>query len=354
MSWRAAILVVVLGVGAGVWFLAQERMIEPKVQACIGFFCFLGLAAAVSTDLRHVRLRTLLAGIALQFALALLILKFQVGDHRPVYEAFQIVGKAVSKFTSYSDKGAEFVFGVLANRDNKLTDTFGRDRNGFDYSFVFAVRALSAVIFISAFFTLLYHVRILPLVVRGMAWVMRILMRTSGAESLSVAANVFIGQTEAPLIIKPYLPRMTQSELLAVMIGGMAHISGSVMAVYIFMGADPVAILSTSVMAAPCSLYMCKLLMPETQEPETLGTTRTAFESPYRNVVDAFSGGASDGVQLAINIAAMLIAFIAFIALLDALLGLISPSLTLAAIFSKLFAPIALLAGVEPGDAPKV
>ena len=181
-----------------------------------------------------------------------------------------------------------------------------------------------------------------------MARAMMGLMRTSGAETLSAAANVFMGQTEAPIIVKPYVPRMTQSELLAMMVGGMATISGGVMAVYISLGADPVAILTTSVMAAPCGLYLSKILLPELEDPETRGRVRMVVERQHVNVIDAAAAGASDGTKLAINVAAMLIAFLAFIALVDYLLGLASPGLTLSKVFATLFAPVAVLMGV-PG-----
>jgi CNT family concentrative nucleoside transporter len=198
---------------------------------------------------------------------------------------------------------------------------------------VFAFVALPTIIFISSVFTVLYYFGVLQFVVKLMARVMMRAMRTSGAETLSATANVFMGQTEAPIIVKPFVPRMTQSELLAMMVGGMATISGGVMAVYIALGADPVAILTTSVMAAPCGLYLSKLLLPELEHPETSGTA-----------------GASDGLMLAVNVAAMLIAFLAFIALFDFLLGAIRPGLTLSAIFAVVFAPVAFLMGVAPAD----
>jgi len=183
---------------------------------------------------------------------------------------------------------------------------------------------------------------------------MMYLLRTSGAETLSAVANVFMGQTEAPIIVKPYVPKMTQSELLALMVGGLATISGGVMAVYIALGADPVAILTTSVMAAPCGLYLAKIMMPETEEPETRGEVKTVVERQHVNVVDAAAAGASDGTVLAINVAAMLIAFLAFIALFDYLLGSIQPGLSLARIFSWVFAPVAVLMGVPAADVPAI
>jgi CNT family concentrative nucleoside transporter len=219
---------------------------------------------------------------------------------------------------------------------------------------VFAFIVLPTVIFVSSFFSVLYHLGILQIVVRGFARAMRWAMGTSGAETLSVTANVFLGQTEAPLIVKPFIPRMTQSELLALMIGGMAHISGGLMAVYIGMGAKAVAILATSVMAAPASLYVCKLLVPETGLPETLGDVRPSGEKEHANVIDAAAAGASQGMQLAINIAAMLIAFIAFIALFNFLIKLVDPNWSLERIFSIVFSPVAVLMGCQGDDVPKM
>jgi CNT family concentrative nucleoside transporter len=175
-------------------------------------------------------------------------------------------------------------------------------------------------------------------------------MGTSGAETLSAAANVFMGQTEAPIIVKPFVPQMTQSELLAMMVGGMATISGGVMAVYISLGADPIAILTTSVMAAPCGLYLSKILFPEFERPVTRGTAPVTVERQHVNVIDAAAAGAADGLMLALNVAAMLIAFLAFIAMIDFLLSLLSEGLSLARVFSWLFAPVAMLMGLARGD----
>jgi CNT family concentrative nucleoside transporter len=161
-----------------------------------------------------------------------------------------------------------------------------------------------------------------------------------------------MGQTEAPIIVKPYVPRMTQSELLAMMVGGMATISGGVMAVYISLGADPVAILTTSVMAAPCGLYLAKILLPEVEEPETRGRVRMIVERQHVNVIDAAAAGASDGTMLAINVAAMLIAFLAFIAMFDAIIGLVREGMTLSTLFSIAFAPVAVLMGIPAADVP--
>src|SRR5262249_42297225 len=174
-------------------------------------------------------------------------------------------GRVVKALISFSDKGAQFVFGNLARPGDIALNP------GVDYLFIFAFKALPPILFVSAFFTVLYHFGILQVCVRAMAKVMVYLMRTSGAETLSVSANVFMGQTEAPLIVKPYVRRMTNSELFTLMVSGFAHISGGMMVVYINYGADPVAILTTCVMACPCSLYLAKLFLPETETPETAG-----------------------------------------------------------------------------------
>jgi CNT family concentrative nucleoside transporter len=220
--------------------------------------------------------------------------------------------------------------------------------------FIFAFTALPTIIFVSSFFTVLYYFGVLQFIVAMMARAMMYLMRTSGAETLSAAANVFMGQTEAPIIVKPYVPRMTQSELLAMMAGGMATISGGVMAVYIGLGADPIAILTTSVMAAPCGLYLSKIMLPELEQPETQGRVRMAVERHHVNVIDAAAAGASDGLTLALNVAAMLIAFLAFIALFDFVLGMIRPGLTLASVFAVVFSPAAVLMGVPRADVPAI
>ncbi len=324
------------------WLLGG--VIGYRGQAAAGAVCLISIVAAASPDLRLVNWRTVLWGMALQVGLALLILKLEIGDRRPVYEFFITVANGVKRFLEFTDLGSDFVFGVLASPP-ELGKVFGPARG-----FVFAFKALPTIIFISSFFTVLYYFGILQFIVRLMAKAMMFLMRTSGAETLSAAANVFMGQTEAPIIVKPFVPRMTQSELLAMMVGGMATISGGVMAVYISLGADPVAILTTSVMAAPCGLYLSKLLLPELEEPETSGDATIHIEKPHVNVVDAAASGASDGLQLALNVAAMLIAFLAFIALFDFLLGQLQSGLTLSKVFAVIFAPVAFLMGLPAPD----
>jgi len=339
---RMAAIALVALFGALAWLLGDVA--GYRAQAAAGAMCFIAIVAAFSPNLRLVNWRTVLWGMGLQLGLALVILKLEIGGRRPGYEFFSVVGAGVSRFLQFTDAGSRFVFGALANPE-PLGKALGPE-NGFVFAFV----ALPTIVFVSSFFTVLYYFGVLQFVVRLMARAMMRLMRTSGAETLSAAANVFMGQTEAPIIVKPFVPRMTQSELLAMMVGGMATISGGVMAVYIALGADPVAILTTSVMAAPCGLYLSKLLLPEREQPETTGTAPINVEKLHVNAIDAAAGGASDGLLLALNVAGMLIAFLAFIALFDFLLGTIRPGLTLASVFAVVFAPVAFLMGVPAAD----
>jgi concentrative nucleoside transporter, CNT family len=324
-------------------YLAQD-VLDPRLRGAIGAVCFIAIVAAGSSNLRDVNWRTVGWGIALQLLLAFLILKFEVNGVRPGYELFSAIARGVKRFLEFTNAGSQFVFGDLANQEvlSKVLPS----------GFVFAFTALPTIIFISSFFTVLYYFGILQFVVALMARAMMYLLRTSGAETLSAAANVFMGQTDAPIIVKPYVPRMTQSELLAMMVGGMATISGGVMAVYIGLGADPIAILTTSVMAAPCGLYLSKIMLPETEQPETQGRVKVAVARQHVNVIDAAAAGASDGLTLALNVAAMLIAFLAFIALFDFLLGMVRPGLTLSGVFAVVVSPIAVLMGVPSTDVP--
>jgi len=412
-SWRLAILLAVILVGGGSY--ALQPMIGTRGQALAGVICFFGIVALFSQNLRAVNWRTIGWGIALQLTLALLVLKvgytrsltpaeqhlasaqhavavIGVGSMgplsalpatqvepptskfiRPFYAFFEGAGAVVKKFIHFSDEGARFVFGNLADaRPPEAGGTWSRLFPYGSYMFQFAFVALPPILFVSAFFTVLYHFGILQWCVRLLAWGMVYLMRTSGAETLSVSANVFMGQTEAPLIVRPYVPRMTNSELFTLMVSGFAHISGGMMVVYINYGADPVSVLTTCVMACPCSLYLAKLFMPETSVPETAGKLHASHErSPYVNAIDAAATGTSDGLKLALNVAAMLIVFIAFVAMFDALLGAIKPALlwlgvptqtlagwpdnlSLRMVFGWLFAPAAYLMGVDSADVQNV
>ena len=305
---------------------------------------FLLVTVACSTNIRAIDWRTVGWGIALQWLLALFILKLDIGGFRPGQVIFQWLGAAISRFVDFAAAGGTFVFGGLA--DPRVMSSV------FPGGFVFAFTALPAIVFVSSFFSVLYHFGVLQFVVRLMARVTMSVMRTSGAETLSVAANVFLGHVESPMIVKPYVPAMTRSELLTMMVGGLATISGGMMVVYVGLGVDPVAILATSVMAAPCSLYLSKILCPETELPLTRAGAVVPTERTYVNAIDAAAGGAADGTALAINVAAMLIAFLAFIAMIDFLLGLVSPGLSLASVFATVFAPLAVLIGTPRPEVP--
>ena len=294
LIWRIAIAVAILAMAGAAY--AARSVIGLQGQSLVGVIFFFGLVAMFSANLRAVNWRTIGWGIALQTLLAVLVLQGKLtigGTEYSVYNAFGKLGDVVETFMKCSDQGAKFVFGSLAD-DHAMHQAFG-----VNYAFVFAFKALPPILFVSAFFTVLYHFGILQFFVRLMARVMAHLMRTSGAETLSVSANVFMGQTEAPLIIKPYVARMTNSELFVLMASGMAHISGALMAVYINYGANPVAVITTCVMACPCSLYLSKLFMPETSVPETAGALKTEkTKSPYVNAVDAAASGTTDGLHL--------------------------------------------------------
>ena len=365
LKWRIYIAVTIVFIAISSYFLRAS--IGLKGQSVAGMFFFFGLVAVFSQNLRAVNWSTITWGFCLQMVLAVLVLKVEL-----VYKLISSVGGLIKKFISFSDAGAQFVFGNLADaRPPAIGGTWSKLFES-NYMFQFAFVALPPILFVSAFFTLLYHFGILQKCVSILAKIMVNLMRTSGAETLSVSANVFMGQTEAPLIVKPYVPRMTNSELFALMVSGMAHISGGMMVVYINYGADPVAVLTTCVMACPCSLYLAKLFLPETSIPETLGTVNTQTEkSPYVNAVDAIASGTTVGLKLALNVGAMLIVFIAFVAMFDAILGGIKPillglglsqdvlsflpdDLSLRKVLGWCFAPAAFLMGVDMEDIQKV
>jgi CNT family concentrative nucleoside transporter len=363
--WRLILAAAVVLV-TGTTYLMQP-VIGARGQAFAGIFCFFGLVAAFSASLQSVNWRTIAWGVALQLVLAFLVLKIEF-----VHQGFEAAGWVVKRFIDFSNAGASFVFGNLADARRPEDGGTWSKLFGTNYVFQFAFVALPPILFVSAFFTVLYHFGILQWCVRLLARVMVYLMGTSGAETLSVSANVFMGQTEAPLIVKPYVPRMTNSELFALMVSGFAHISGGMMVVYINYGADAVSVLTTCVMACPCSLYLAKLMLPESTIPETSGKAHTAREkSPYVNAIDAAAAGTTDGLRLALNVAAMLIVFIAFVAMFDALLASIKPGLlllgmpdeilagwpddlSLRQVFGWLFSPAAFLIGIAPNDVEKV
>jgi concentrative nucleoside transporter, CNT family len=307
-----------------------------RFVSLLGLGVFIAIAYGLSVNRRAVRWKPVLWGIALQFIFAVLILKTQVG-----LNIFQYLGDRVTGFLDFSDAGASFVFG------EKFKDFF------------FAFKVLPTIIFFSAFISLLYHYNILQRLVKILAGLMMRSMGTSGSESLSCAANIFVGQTEAPLLIKPYVSTATQSELHAIMTGGFATIAGGVMAAYISFGVSAVHLIAASVMSAPAALAVSKLMYPETEDSPTRGKVAIQVEKTSVNAVDAVSTGAIDGLKLVLNVGAMLIAFLGLLAMVNALLGWVGglagfPQLTLELILSYLLAPIAWLMGVPWADCGQV
>jgi CNT family concentrative nucleoside transporter len=280
-------------------------------------------------------------GLGLQVAFAIFVLKIDLGR-----TLFQKAGDAVTRLLGYAFVGSQFVFGDLGKQGSQL-------------GFYFAFQVLPTVIFICALFAVLYYVGVMQLVIKAAAWLMIRLMGVSGAESLNVAASIFMGQTEAPQTIRPFLPDLTYSELMTVMTSGMAHVSGSIMAAYIAFGIEPKHLLSAVIMTAPGTLLMAKMLVPETEVPKTAGRVIMSVEEveleKNENLLGAIARGTTDGLHMALNIAAMLISFLALIALFDGIMGGIHayvawfPS-SLEAIFGVLFAPIAWVIGVPWHD----
>lgn len=311
-----------------------------------GLVTMLAVAWAISMDRKRFPWRAVAWGLMLQMTFAVVITQTALG--RAIFAWAQ---RAVDRLNLCALEGAKMVFGPLAEQQ-LLASAFGAQN-----VFIFVVSVSATIILISALSSLLYHLGILQRVVAGMAWVMQRAMRTSGSESLSAAANIFMGQTEAPLVIKPYLPRMTQSELLAVMTGGMATIAGGVALAYVTLGVNAGHLLAASVMSAPASLMIAKIMLPEKEISETADSSGAGrVEKTTTNSIDALCRGASEGVGLAINVMAMLIAFVAVVALVNFLLGSlqgwfnVAKPITLQTIFGWINAPFAWLMGVPAKD----
>lgn len=334
-----------------------------------GLIVLLAITVLFSTDRKNINWRMVLVGLLMQFGFAFVVLKTTIGR-----QVFGAISKGFVTLLDFAGKGAEFVFGRLAHDS-------GPDSLGFFFVF----KVLPTIIFFASFMAVLYHLGIMQRVVQGIAWVVAKILKASGAESLSVAASVFIGQTEAPLVIRPYIASMTKSELFTIMTSGMAHISGGVMATYVIMVATPLALLlgrsldavqiqfaghflAASIMAAPGTIVIAKMLIPENGQPKTMGTVSLKVEKTSANVIEAAASGASDGVKLALNVAGMLIAFIALIALLNALLGWLGgvtgldgvclhkfgKPLNLELLFGLIFQVFAMLIGVPLRDSLNV
>lgn len=316
----------------------------------LGILLILGVAYLSSTNRRAIRWRTILWGIGLQILFAFAVLRWPWGQF-----ALQKTADFITNIIGYAGFGARFVFAWLAE-DQTFLGAIRKEPVG---PIIFAFVVMPIVIFIASLFTILYHLGIMQRVVKAMAILMSKTMKTSGSESLASAANVFMGQTEAPIVIAPYIPTMTRSELLALMIGGMATVSGAVLGAYISLGIDARYLLAGSIMAAPASLLIAKLLMPETEESVTAGKVRLEIEKTHVNVIDAASSGAGQGAILVINIVAMLIAFIAIISMLDGALGWVGarlgyPDLTLKWVFGQMFRWVAVVMGVPVQDSVSV
>jgi len=327
---------------------AASSLGVPQAQPLVGAIVILGIAYAWSTDRQAIDLRTIAWGLGLQIVFALIVLKTAFGQ-----QVFSTLGSWITRLLGFAGVGAAFVFGPLGDGTvwgRVMQSALGAE--GAQYATIFAFQVLPTIIFIAALFAILYYFGVMQIIVRAFAVLMHRVMKVSGAESLNVAASIFMGQTEAPLTIRPFLPEMTQSELMTVMTSGMAHISGGIMAAYILFGIEAKHLLTAVIMTAPGTIMMAKIFVPETELPKTMGTVRLEVERTDVNVIDAAGRGTGEGLHLALNVGAMLISFIALEALVNALLGL--AGLSLQDIFGWIFAPVAWAMGVPLKDAPTI
>ena len=316
-----------------------------RLTGVLGIASILLFAFLFSTDRKAIKVRTVAVGLALQFVFAVIVLRFSFG-----IRVMSAAGDAVTRFLSYSYAGSEFLFGPLGSKMSK-------------FGVIFAFQVLPIIIFIAAFFSILYYYGIMQFIIRQFAKVMMRFMGASGAESLSVAASIFMGITEAPLTIRPYLAKLTQSELMTIMTAGMAHVSGAMLGAYILVGIEARHLLGAVIMTAPGTILIAKMLVPETEKPLTAGKVSVdAMENDDRatNLLDAVTKGTTDGLHLALNVAAMLISFLALIALADGILGGTHNLLAahgfrwfpakLETVFGVIFAPVAWLIGIPWHD----
>tara|TARA_Y100000766_G_scaffold112393_2_gene96335 strand:- start:3520 stop:4740 length:1221 start_codon:yes stop_codon:yes gene_type:complete len=308
------------------------------LASLLGIVVLLGVATIFSSNWRAIRLRTVTGALLLQIGLGAFVLFTAQGQ-----AVLGSLSNLVRAIIASGDRGIEFLFGTLAEQESM--------------GFIFVVRVLPVIIFFASLIAVLYHLRIMPLVIRSLGGVLRMLLGTSRAESLSATANIFVGQTEAPLVVRPYIPRMTQSELFAIMVGGLSSIAGSVLAAYAGMGVNLEYLLAASFMAAPGGLLFAKILFPESDTPEEHLPDEDMKDKPV-NVLDAAAQGASAGLKLALNVGAMLLAFIALIALLNLGLGTIGswfgyPGISLQQILGVIFAPLAWILGVPWEEASR-
>lgn len=303
-----------------------------KIIGIIGLFVLIGIAFLLSDNKKRINWKLVLIGISMQLVFALLILKFPPGR-----KLFESASHYITKLLDYTKEGTGFLFGDLLNVES--------------VGFVFALQVLPTIIFFSALMSILYYLGVMQKIISVLAKGMVKLLGTSGAETLSAVANIFVGQTEAPLVIKPYISTMTKSELLTVMTGGMATVAGGVMAGYVSMGVNAGHLMAASIMSAPASLVIAKIIIPETETPVTKGKINMDLKSENSNLIDAAASGASEGLMLALNVGAMLLAFIALVALVNGMVawvgGLIGIDyLSLGWILGRIFAPLAFIMGV--------
>jgi len=311
-----------------------------RYTGILGLLTMLSLAFAFSTNRRAIRVKTVAWGLGLQIAFAIFVLRVDYGRR-----IFQAAGDAAQRVLNYAFFGSEFIFGDLGKQHSSI-------------GFIFAFQVLPVVIFICALFAILYYFGIMQFIIRIAAWLMTRIMGASGAESLNVAASIFMGQTEAPVTIRPFLPDLTRSELMTVMTSGMAHVSGSIMAAYFAFGAEPRHVLSAVIMTAPGTILISKMLVPETEQPKTAGRVVMPEEEPGKekeNLLGAIARGTGDGLHMALNIGAMLIAFIALIHLVDGIFNGIHNHIawfpeTIEKVFGFIFAPIAWVIGIPRHD----
>ena len=332
-----------------------------------GIFALMGIAWLMSVDRKAIKWRTVGVGVALQLFFALIVLKTTPGKW--MFEGARIF---IAKILTFTDYGAHFVFGNLYLSDPSIAQSIADDIppgglvEGFSVinpatdsivgmGTIFAIHVLPTIIFFASLMAVLYHLGIMQRLVQGFAWVMSRAMGTSGAESLSAASNIFVGQTEAPFVVKPFIKTMTNSEIMAIMTGGFATVAGGVLAAYVRFGVDPGHLLAASVMSAPAALVMAKIMIPETGTPETGQSVKINIEKNSSNVIDAATNGATEGLKLAVNVAAMLIAFIAIVAMFNSLLGWMGglvgiEGLSLKVLLGWIFSPLAFLMGVPWKD----
>jgi CNT family concentrative nucleoside transporter len=312
-----------------------------RFTGIIGILVILGIAFLFSNNKKKINVRLVLSGLALQTGIAALVLKAPAANH-----FFQLLGKGMQKLEGFAREGAAFVYGGVGvfNPSGQIVNY------GAAQGFVFAFNVTGTIILVCVLVAVLYHLRIMQALVAVVAKAMHFIMRVSGAEALSNVASAFVGQIEAQVMIREYLPTMTKSELLASMSGSLACIAGSILIVYANMGARPDYLIAASLMAAPGALVISKIVFPETERSPTMETVKLEVKSSYTNLVDAITHGAADGFKIAMNVLAMLIGFIALIAMLNWMLGHVYHGLSLDVIFSKLFYPFAWVMGVPPED----